>query len=282
MFNGWLGNKRSAKLAAAAGVVETGFRCLDAIRREPELRTLTIPTSADEPYVAGATLFGILARPPNAPTDRKFQPAVDALCHQVLMRQFAAEPDLARAPRVVTPAYLMLPTPQLVRLQAEIPKRLQERMAAAHAAMPFFQEAERLAAGGQPAKRRRKSIDQQAARVIAAELERSEWLQASGHTIDRSCPADESNFESRLIRPSLPVLHIAAAVAIVMDLCDKELRAMPAKVQDGFPRDMKGPQVSLEIFLEQPELVALVVVKSRPTSALTQSWCNQGGRWSAF
>jgi predicted site-specific integrase-resolvase len=27
---------------------------------------------------------------------------------------------------------------------------------------------------------------------------------------------------------------------------------------------------------------ASIDVKSRPTSALTQSWCNQGGRWSAF
>ncbi len=53
-----------------------------------------------------------------------------------------------------------------------------------------------------------------------------------GKTVMDCLPADEDNFETRVLRESLPVVHLALAYAQLQETLQRDLRTQPKEVRD--------------------------------------------------
>ena len=219
--------------------------------------TITIPGNGPD-YLPGARLLAVLAYPPSSLTDQEWRQAELALCRSVLLAQHQIDPDWENQLQWIIPKHVPVSATDVTKKLKQIQTLHGHRLGAAHVAIPFFRQALRIA-GGAPAEIHRAStIDARIHSTINQEADREEWLAERGIDFKSRFPPDD-NFEHRVFRPSLPVLHIAVAVAVAIDRSQKALRAQPIEIQDGFYRDMGGPQVNAADFLTNPDLARRVV-----------------------
>lgn len=223
---------------------------------------ITIPDNAPD-YLPGARLLGILAYPPSSPSDQKWRQAELALCRSVLLAQQQIDPTWAIREQRIIPEHLLFPATDIAKKLAKIQALHGYRLGAAHVAIPFFRQALRIA-GGNPAEIRRAStIDSRIQCTIDQEADREDWLTERGIDFKSRFPKNDHNFETRVFRPSLPVLHIAVAVAVVIDQSQKALRAQPSAIQGEFYQDMGGPQINVADFLTDAALARHVVTMAQ-------------------
>ncbi len=159
--------------------------------------------SFSEPYEIGAALAAIMAYP-NA-DEEKISRAHTVLCSQALRDKYSWDEEWANQPQRIKPVYAFHDLGAVQRDMNTINGQLQNRLHAAHVAMAFFKEA---ALGHMPP-----DMPADAKRLSINELVR---------TLKFNGAVDLDNFETRIWRPSLPVIHLAAALAINMDKASKE------------------------------------------------------------
>ncbi len=150
-------------------------------------------------YEGGATLLAVLAWPDVLDDDKAMAERHAAICQLYLQAKADVDQDWAMTLQVIKPLYMSRPWPEVLAYERQLQHRLRVRMAAARMALPFIIEDER--SGVTPKwPKGTLSLNKMAERVI-----------------DDTGESDTSNIKKRVWRPSRPVIHIAAAVAIAVD-----------------------------------------------------------------
>ena len=148
-----------------------------------------------EVYEVGAWLVTWLAYPGENKDDDEERSHVHAsLCARTLRALCETDLDWATSPQLVKPIYALRSERDCNRDLRQLERRLRHRMIAARMAYPFLQEAESGAVPALPPSVKRLSIN------AMAELVRGD----AGYS-------DPENVETRIWRPSLPVIHLASA-----------------------------------------------------------------------
>ena len=115
------------------------------------------------------------------------------------------DPAWAASPQWIKPLYALRELKEINRDLRSLGRRLRDRMVAARMAIGFMQEIE---LGHVP--------------KLPPTVERLSLNQMSLLVLDDLQQADAGNAEFRVWRPSIPVLHLATAVAVTMDQMDKQ------------------------------------------------------------
>jgi hypothetical protein len=150
----------------------------------------------NEVYECGAALLTVLTCARNGDDERSLHLYL-SLCAKALWLKHIMDPDNC-TPIVVNPRYVFRDRKTIDRDVAFVAKRLGERMVAGRMAIPFFQRAALGAAGSLPNGIKRLSVNQMAGLV----------LKDAGQS-------EPTNVERRYWAPSRPVIHLAAAAAII-------------------------------------------------------------------
>ena len=147
-------------------------------------------------YEAGAFIVSLLAYPGESTRDdERRRGAYTSLCACVLRAQAETDSNWATRPQSIKPVYMS----QTERAQNQglgtLPRRLRDRMIAARMAYPFLRDVETGEVPELPPGVKRLSINAMSQLV----------LEDAGYS-------DPENVETRIWRPSRPVIHLASAV----------------------------------------------------------------------
>lgn len=186
---------------------------------------LGIDLSRNEVYECGAILLAVLAFPSPNEMQRRLR-YHQALCGHALHTLMRSD-SWAWSPQRLKPGYLRLSDAEAAAAFKTTERRLRDRLMAAHIAMAFAKEAAGLLPSDPV---RRLSLNTEAVRLV--------------ETMSRGLkgPSDPHDAERRIWRPSLPVIHIACAVA---HLCDEAERL--------------GHDLQPTYFLFEPDLIGRTV-----------------------
>jgi hypothetical protein len=152
-------------------------------------------------YEAGALVVTWLAYPDGNEELREGVHA--ALCACAIRATGENDPEWANAPQTLKPTYLLRRETEINRSLRQLKRRLRDRMVAARMAYPFLHEVNFGKAPKLPPGMKRLSINAMSELV----------LQDAGQS-------DPENVETRVWRPSLPVIHLATAVHGFLHLSD--------------------------------------------------------------
>lgn len=219
---------------------------------------ITIPSGGPN-YLPGARLLAILAYPPTSARDHRWHTAERALCRHALHNRQLDNPQWADHEQWIVPAHMTMPLVDMRRELERVKRQHNDRLGAAHVAVPYFQEALSRQSGALPSRRRDITLDARIKRTNDQEADLEEWWTAQGANFKRRFPTDAHNFEHRVLRPSLPVLHLAVALAVMIDWSQKFLReqenvfAEPERIGPG------GAQLLFGDMLTAPEFARAIV-----------------------
>lgn len=220
---------------------------------------ITIPSDGPN-YLPGARLLATLAYPPATADDRRWHKAELALCRYVLHKRQLDNPLWVNQQQWIVPAHMTMPLVDMNRWLLRIKPRHDDRLGAAHVAVPYFQEALSRQSGASPSRRRNVTLDSRIKRTIDQEADLAEWWAVRGIEFIQRFPADDHNFEQRVFRPSLPVLHLAVALAVMIDWSQKVLKEHTNLVREA---ECIGPgggaQLCFEHLLSTPEFARAIV-----------------------
>jgi hypothetical protein len=178
-----------------------------------------------EVYEAGAILITLLAYPDESEPEERRGNVHASLCAYALRARCEIGPDWATSPQAIKPIYALRIQRDIDRDLRTLQRRLRDRMAAARMAIGFLKDALNGQVPRLPAGVKRLSINQMAQLV----------LDDTGYT-------EPENVETRIWRPSLPVIHLASAIQVLLQIAE--------------PRT--GP-LGLEAFLLNREVIELVI-----------------------
>jgi hypothetical protein len=150
----------------------------------------------NEVYECGAALLTVLANPKENDGARSLELYL-SLCGGALWLMHSLNPE-DEAPTTVKPKYVFRDRKINDRHVRFVARRLSERMVARRMAIAFFQQAE---LGRLPS--------------LPKEVQRLSVNQMANFVLEDAGQADASNVERRIWAPSRPVIHLAAAAAIV-------------------------------------------------------------------
>jgi hypothetical protein len=157
-----------------------------------------------EIYEAGASLVTLLAYPGKG--EEETRPAVHAsLCHHALRMKCGSEPGWALSPQPIKPIYALRTPREVNQDLRSLKRRLRDRMAAGRMAIGLLKEAVTGKAAELPAGLTRLSINQMASLVL-----------------DDTGNSDLENVKTRIWRQSAPVIHLATAVQVFLQLAEPE------------------------------------------------------------
>ena len=149
-------------------------------------------------YEIGAALVTFLAYPAKENTDEMRGGIHRLLCGLALRARCEVDPQWANSPRRIKPIYAFCNDQEINRTWKTMKRRCRDRMAAGRMAIAFLKEAESGQVPKLPLGVKRLSLNQ------IAELVRRDAGQS-----------DAVNVISRVWRPSLPVIHLAAAIQVI-------------------------------------------------------------------
>lgn len=135
----------------------------------------------------------------------------ESICVELIRHRCATEPEWACRHIPIMPALLTISERERQRDLRTLERRLMDRLTAGHMAVAFLQEAESGTPPELPEGVERLSVNQLAAAVAP----------------DRGI-ADPENLETRVWRPSLPVLHFCAAWAVCIQEVQRETGREPS------------------------------------------------------
>lgn len=178
------------------------------------------------------------------------------------------DPDLLDQPSLLATRHLLMSQARAHKLLRQCLKQLEHRLGAAHVLLPFFRRAELIAAGSAPMHRQRPTVDD----TILHTLEQEEARQERGATLGVAVPQrferSAGNFETRNLRASLPVAHIAMAAAMVIQQSQDLFQQRPELVREEMLRSLDGPQVDVGDFLINRFIGEAVVARALALEAL--------------
>jgi hypothetical protein len=150
----------------------------------------------NEVYECGAALLTVLANPTEIDGARSLELYL-SLCGGALWLRHSLNPEDG-APITVKPKYVFRDPKINDRHAGFVARRLGERMVAGRMAIAFFQQAElgRL-------------------KPLPKEIQRLSVNQMAEFVLEDAGQADAGNVKRRIWAPSRPVIHLAAAAAIV-------------------------------------------------------------------
>lgn len=157
-----------------------------------------------EPYECCALVVTLLAQPDKREDDEAMGGLFATLCHLALQARAETDETWASSPQRLKPIYAFREPQDINRDLKQVKRRLRDRMVAAKMVMGFLKEAETKQAFVLPKGMKRLSLN-----CLA------EWV------LDDLDIKVEDNVETRIWRPSLPVIHIAAAIAVLMDQAER-------------------------------------------------------------
>jgi hypothetical protein len=162
-----------------------------------ERQQLDLDFANNEIYECGAALVSVLVLP--SKSDTRARSNLEAsLCAEYLRDQYFNK-DKENTPILVKPKYAFRAEADIRRDRKTLGRRLRDRMFAAHMAIALLQNA----IGHKP--KLPKGVRRLSLNELAAEA------------ADKLDQADAGNVESRIWRPSVPVIHLAAAVAVAIN-----------------------------------------------------------------
>jgi hypothetical protein len=155
-----------------------------------------------EVYEAGALIVSLLAYPGESEQDDQRRcGAFTSLCACALRVRGETDPDWATRRQLVKPLYTFQTEHDCNRGLRTLPLRLHERMVAARMASPFLIEAQTGEVPKLPSSVKRLSINAMSELVL-----------------DDAGYSDPENVETRIWRPSRPVIHLASAIQSYLHL----------------------------------------------------------------
>jgi hypothetical protein len=158
-----------------------------------------------EVYEIGARLVTWLAFPGEEESEERRGRVHASLCAYALRAKYETDPEWLVAPQPIKPIYALRPQWDIDRDLKTLERRLRDRMIAARMAIGFLKEAITGEVPKLPAGIKRMSVNQMALLVLGD----------AGFT-------DPENVESRIWRPSLPVIHLATAIQLMLQLAEPE------------------------------------------------------------
>jgi len=154
-----------------------------------------------EVYEAGALLITLLAYPREG--EEVWAQVHASLCSYALRIKSASEPNWATVPQPMKPIYAFRLQQDISRDLRTLDRRIRDRMIAGRMGIGFLKEA---VTGQVPAGLKRLSVNE------LAELVR-----------DDARYSEPENVETRIWRPSLPVIHLATALRVLLYLGDQQI-----------------------------------------------------------
>jgi len=153
-------------------------------------------------YEAGALLVTLLAFPDAS--DETQGNVHASLCNYALKVRSAIEPDWTIVPQPIKPFYAFRSERDCNRDLRTLVRRWRDRMVAGRMGIAFLREALPGQLLGLPAGVKRLSINQLAELVLDTRF------------------TDPENVETRIWRQSLPVIHLASAIQVFLNLAEAE------------------------------------------------------------
>lgn len=154
-------------------------------------------------YEIGAMLLTWLAFPGESESEEIRGRVHASLCAYALRAKYGSEPEWLVSPQPIKPIYALRPQFDIDCDLKTLQRRLRDRMIAARMAIGFLKEAIRGEVPELPGGIRRVSINQMAELV----------LDDTGYT-------EPGNVETRIWRPSLPVIHLATVIQLMLQLAE--------------------------------------------------------------
>jgi hypothetical protein len=155
-----------------------------------------------EVYEIGAWLLTQLAFPGKHESEERLSRVYASLCAYALRTKYETDGEWLVSSQPIKPIYALRPQWDIDRDLRTLERRLRDRMIAARMAIGFLKEAVTGEVPNLPGLARL-SINQMARLV----------LDDSGYN-------DPENVESRIWRPSLPVIHLATATQLLLHLAE--------------------------------------------------------------
>jgi len=174
-------------------------------------------------YEAGALLVTLLAFP--EASDQMRGDVHASLCNYALRIKSAIEPDCATLAQPIKPLYALRSERDCNRDLRTLLRRVRDRMIAGRMAVAFLKGA----LPGQELK-------------LPQGLKRLSINQLSRLVLDDTRFTDPHNVETRIWRPSLPVVHLASAIQVFLKLTEADI-----------------PKVGLEALLLNRTMIELVI-----------------------
>lgn len=176
------------------------------------------------PYEPGAILLSLLVYPEPDVSEATLGGLQRVLCHLTLKARALENSNWAISPQEIKPIYAFVEAKEVDTALRQFKRRLRDRMIAARMGIAFLKEVDSIKTGQ--------------ALVLPRSIERLTLNQLSELALDDLESDDSGNVETRIWRPSLPVIHLASAIAVLID---------QAKQQSG--RD-----ISFADFMANPDL----------------------------
>jgi len=168
-----------------------------------------------ETYEIGALLVTILAYPKKG-SDEERSALHAALCSLVLYERSINDPKWAASPQLIKPIYAFRDEAQIKKDMRKLERLLRDRAIAGRMAMALLQEVE--GNGKRP-----ETLPEEIKKVTLDQLAVMVKDEILGPGIEET-----ENIEKRIWRPSLPVIHIAAAMQVLLQGLDKKVSGLPS------------------------------------------------------
>lgn len=149
-------------------------------------------------HECGAALIALLAYPGNGDEEYPRSRLHASLCAQALRIQFAGTPEEQEL-QTMRPIHAMRDRDEIAKDVKTLERRFRDRMVAARMAIGFLQ----LASGTRP--------------KLPVGVDRLSLNQMARMVLKDSGQSVSGNVKTRTWRPSLPVIHLAAATAVVLN-----------------------------------------------------------------
>jgi hypothetical protein len=162
-----------------------------------------------EVYEVGATLATRLAFPGKSESEERRSRVHASLCAYALRAKYETDPEWLVSPQSIKPIYALRPQWDIDRDLRTLERRFRDRMIAARMAIGFLKEAVTGELPKLPVGIKRVSINQMAKLV----------LDDTGYT-------EPENVETRIWRPSLPVIHLATAMQLMLQLAEPHAKPL--------------------------------------------------------
>jgi hypothetical protein len=158
-----------------------------------------------EVYEIGAMLLTWLAFPDKSGSEEIRSRVHASLCAYALRAKYETDPEWLVSPQSIKPIYALRPQWDIDRDLKTLQRRLRDRMIAARMAIGFLKEAVTGEVPKLPAGINRMSLNQMAALVL-----------------DDADYTEPENIETQIWRPSLPVIHLATAIQVMLQIAEPE------------------------------------------------------------
>lgn len=166
---------------------------------EKALRQVTFDFTSNKPYECGAAFLTLLAYPEPKAAEETLGRVHQSLCHLHLREKSKTDEKWSNAPQLLKPCYAFVEAGQIQKDLRQFDRRLRDRMIAAKMANLFLREAVNDKVPALPRGIERLSLNE-VSKVVSSDV-----------------PGfDQPNIESRIWRPSLPVIHMAVALDLTL------------------------------------------------------------------